>query len=143
MVALLSRKFPDHPLDDSDFQGGVVKLAPIAILTAFFILGFAQISISEQAVTKTFDNDVQISASNEIGLTLQYSAPPVTFTGIDEYPDNFQYPQMANTAQNRIPGQPFLPVKIVPVAVPFGANPTITIRNQEYTPLDKSMLRLS
>jgi hypothetical protein len=88
-----------------------VKLAPFAVLTAFLFLVFSPIYISEGIAETTFDSDVLILDSGESGLTLQYSAPPVTFTGIDEYPDNYQYPQIANTAQNRIPGQPFYRLK--------------------------------
>lgn len=116
-----------------------MKLAPFAVLTAFLFLVFSPIYISEGIAETTFDSDVLILDSGESGLTLQYSAPPVTFTGIDEYPDNYQYPQIANTAQNRIPGQPFLPVKIVPIAVPFGANPSLTILSQEYSPIEKKV----
>lgn len=139
MVALLSWKSSDHPVDGADFEGGVVKLTRIAIVTAFFILGLFQIGISEQIITRIFDTDVQVSASSEVGITLDYSAPSVNFTGIDEYPENYQYPQIAYTAQNRIPGQPLLPVKLVPIAVPFGANPSITIVNQEYSLLEKQV----
>jgi hypothetical protein len=114
-----------------------VKLAPFAIIAAFILISLTQVGLSEQSVNRIFDNDVNISASNGSGITIQYSAPAVTFSGIEGYPDNFQYPQIAYTGQNRVLGQPFLPVKLIPIAIPFGSKPSITILSQEYTPLEK------
>jgi hypothetical protein len=114
-----------------------LKLALNAIKAAFVFFCLSQFANSQQLTNRIFDDDVQIISSDQSGILLNYSAPPATLVSIEGYPEQFKYPQIARTAQNRKPGQPLLPVKIVPVAVPSGARPTISILSQDYTVLAK------
>jgi hypothetical protein len=133
VVTLWFRKISDHRGDDTGFRGGVLKLALNAIIVGFLIFGLPQSGSAQNTIYRIFDGDVQVLSSDETGMTLDYTVPSASLIGIEGYAEQYKYPQIERTAQNRIPGQPLLPIKIIPVAVPYGAKPLIKVLSQNYS----------
>lgn len=105
-----------------------------AIITTFLLLLFSNFAQAE----KIFDGDVKILSSDESGITFTYFVPDVVLTNLNGYPDNFKYPQISRTAQNRYQGQPLLPIKFIPIGVPYNSKPTVTVLSQHYNNFGKS-----
>ena len=108
-----------------------MKLGFVAIIITFLFLPTAR----PAGLNNIFDSDVQIIASDETGVTLSYTVPGAQLMSIDGYPEKYKFPQIARTAQVRKEGQPLLPVKVIPIGVPFDSRPAITIVSQRFSKL--------
>ena len=89
------------------------------------------------AENRLFDHDIKITASDETGVTFTYLAPPASLKSIDGYPASYKYPGMPYTVQNRLADKPLLPVKVVPLGVPFDVQPQVEIISSDYISLGK------
>jgi len=108
-----------------------MKLVLNAIIAAFLFLP----AVNSAGLENIFDGDVQIISSDETGITLTYTVPNAELVTIDGYPEKYKFPQIARTAQVRHEGKPLLPVKVIPIGVPFGSQPTISIISQRFSKL--------
>ena len=108
-----------------------MRLVSYAIITAFFIL----LPLNLLSAESMFDSDVRILESDESGITFTYTAPPAELITPDGYPEKYKAPQISRTAQIARPGAPLLPVKMIPVGIPFDARPSIKIISQRFTPI--------
>jgi len=100
-----------------------------AMKITFFFFLLANLAFAENTI---FDSDVHIVSSDETGITFIYYAPDVELTSLEGYPQQYKFPSMARTALARDAGKPMLPVKVIPIGIPFSSNPTITVVNQSY-----------
>ncbi len=80
-----------------------------------------------------FDDDVEILQSDASGVTLQYNVPPATVTPYSE--GDFNLLNIPRTAQNAEEGAVEIPIKMVPLALPPGAQTKITVQASEYESL--------
>lgn len=108
-----------------------MKLALNTIITTFLLFLPFNFALAE----KIFDGDVRILSSDRSGITFTYLIPDVVLTKLYGHPENYKYPQISRTAQNRLQGKPLLPVKIIPIGVPYNSKPTITVIGQHYNSL--------
>ncbi len=115
-----------------------MRLFRIAIIASILFLG-TQLSFSDPETGEiVFDNDIFINESSISGMTVTYLVPPVSDTKIEGYPESYRYPQIPRTAQNRIEGEPLLPIKVIPIGVPFNCDIRITILSQSFIPLESA-----
>jgi hypothetical protein len=99
----------------------------ISILFAYFFF------IAQQTYAGAiFDTDIEIIQSDQSGVTLRYIVPEASFSPIG--PDNIGFSRLLipRTAQIGKDGQVEIPVKIVPLAMPPGARPRITVIEINY-----------
>jgi len=108
-----------------------MRLVWLAITTAFLII----ILSSFISANTIFDSDVRIIKSDESGITFTYQAPTAELITPDGYPEKFRAPRINRTAQIAKPGEPLLPVKVVPIGVPYNSKPTVTVIDGQFTPL--------
>jgi len=108
-----------------------MKLVLHAITTAF-LLFFAPNLILADTI---FDSDIRIIKSDDTGITFTYQAPAAELITPDGYPEKFKAPRINRTAQIAKPGEPLLPVKVVPIGVPYNSKPTVAVINGQFTPL--------
>ena len=115
-----------------------MRLILNAIIAAVLIFGAKPSAADPEKAGTVFDDDIIISESSANGLTLTYIVPAAIETDIEGYPKTFRYPRIPNTAQNRIEGEPLLPIKVVPIGVPFNSDIRITVLNQSFIPLESA-----
>jgi len=107
-----------------------MKLIGDAIKTIILISLLISPAIADNYI---FDNDIRVVSSDESGITFTYNAPDIALESVNGYPKQYKFPSMSHTMQSCIAGKPLLPVKVIPVGMPFSAKPTITIISQNYT----------
>ncbi len=101
-------------------------------ITTIFLLFLISNSIFADTI---FDNDVRIIKSDENGITFTYQAPAAQLITPDGYPEKFKAPHISRTAQIAKSGEPLLPVKVVPIGIPYNSRPTVTMIDEQYVPL--------
>ena len=111
-----------------------MKLILSAVLSFLFIFTALNPSLAETI----FDNDIRIIKSDQTGITIIYDAPRAELVTPDGYPEKYKAPRIARTARIAKDDAPLLPVKLIPVGVPFNAKPTISIISQSYSPIAKA-----
>jgi hypothetical protein len=104
--------------------------------TPIIIIFLVSISICAATVsTAALYDDVDILQSDASGITLRYNVPPasvVPFSG----DGNFSALTIPGTGLNAQDGIVEIPVKILPLALPPGARPILTVQSSEYLPLE-------
>lgn len=92
-------------------------------------------SLFAQDRINIFDNDVRIIESDQSGITFTYMAPTASLVTPEGYSEQYKAPMMARTARITEEGAPLLPVKLVPLGVPFNSNPQIKVISSSYEPM--------
>ena len=112
-----------------------MKLILNAVIACFFIIILSVNSIFAQNPYDIFDGDIRIIDSDNTGITFSYMAPKATLCTPDGYPDEYKTASIPRTAQVAKPGTPLLPVKLVPIGIPFDANPRVSVISQSWLPM--------
>ena len=105
-----------------------------AVITLFFIF-LSLNSILAQNRADIFDSDVRIIESDESGITFTYMAPQAQLETPEGYPEKYQAPVMPRTAQIAKADAPLLPVKLVPIGIPYNSTPRVSVISQSFEPL--------
>jgi hypothetical protein len=96
--------------------------------TAFIF--FIGASVAAQTI---FDQDIGILESDQSGVTLRYTVPDYSIQPFAVGEAQFNNLHIPRTAQTRREGQVEIPVKYVPLAVPPGAEVSITVLEASYS----------
>ena len=108
----------------SSCRTGFRVLSSVVFITSFGSIAAAQ---------TVFDQDVAILESDRSGVTLQYTVPEYSIESFAAGEAQFSDLYIPRTAQLRKDGQVEIPVKYVPLAVPPGAEVSITVLDGDYS----------
>ncbi len=92
-------------------------------------------SLFAQTGIDIFDSDVRIIESDQSGITFTYMAPTAELITPEGYSEDFKVPSIPRTALITEDGAPLLPVKLVPLGIPFNSNPQFKVISESYEPI--------